>query len=551
MNYKIQKLKLSNKETILNILLILSAIWMLIGCFPLVCYESDSTNVIAGCEFMSTYFSLPPVLSYCWGIQPLTILSVFFFKKILFFLSCEQIYCGATIILTFLCIYLISLIVNFFTKRNIKIIALSLILFFPESYSILSYPNSAIFAFFFFLLPLYMFLKDKNKLIIILLLGIAPLFRADILMMYPILLLIAYIKKRKISKAVIITTIFAVTTISIYVISNLLLKANPLLKLSQKEDIASEVTKNILLKTTFEMSLTYFQITTFILIILGIYSIIKRKKWFLLSLSVIPVLINYFVYFDHVLYCGKYFLYMLPFIIIIVVEGLYYIKEKKKYLLTLLCLLGIEFFIGTSFSTDSLPWFSTSYSILNNKPKGYNIASINLNNKISIPIGKLKNLKANISIGPGQVIGTADELMLINGHFFSPFYYHLRKSIILKEREKALQYILKNTDTNIIVTAGYGARTMTLQLLLRNGFILKKIYKSSWEFEYPAGYKNKLITVKDAPDGKGDPACIKKISESEKTSFYLCTFYDWTSYYLQNSDINREKITDRFYLIHK
>jgi len=396
-----------------------------------------------------------------------------------------------------------------------------------------------------------MFLKDKNKLIIILLLGIAPLFRADILMMYPILLLIAYIKKRKISKAVIITTIFAVTTISIYVISNLLLKANPLLKLSQKEDIASEVTKNILLKTTFEMSLTYFQITTFILIILGIYSIIKRKKWFLLSLSVIPVLINYFVYFDHVLYCGKYFLYMLPFIIIIVVEGLYYIKEKKKYLLTLLCLLGIEFFIGTSFSTDSLPWFSTSYSILNNKPKGYNIASINLNNKISIPIGKLKNLKANISIGPGQVIGTADELMLINGHFFSPFYYHLRKSIILKEREKALQYILKNTDTNIIVTAGYGARTMTLQLLLRNGFILKKIYKSSWEFEYPAGYKNKLITVKDAPDGKGDPACIKKISESEKTSFYLCTFYDWTSYYLQNSDINREKITDRFYLIHK
>ena len=76
------------------IMLILFILWMCLGIFPLICYETDSQEVILGCDIMySKGWQLPPIYSYEYRMQPLTIIMIVALKYVFSFLTCEQIYC--------------------------------------------------------------------------------------------------------------------------------------------------------------------------------------------------------------------------------------------------------------------------------------------------------------------------------------------------------------------------------------------------------------------------------------------------------------------------
>jgi len=172
------------------IVLVLFFIWICIGIFPLTCYESDSMHVIAGCNIMYNQgLTFPPVYSYLYEMQPLVTYTVVGFKYIFPFLTCEQIYCLLSAICGALFIVeSVNFVYRITSFRKIFIL-LSLFLI-PESFAISMYPNSAIFAAVFFVCALNRLLDGKFYVAMVLMV-IAPLYRIDILIVYPVVFFIS------------------------------------------------------------------------------------------------------------------------------------------------------------------------------------------------------------------------------------------------------------------------------------------------------------------------------------------------------------------------
>lgn len=52
-----------NSKSVYYSALSLMIVWMLVGVFPLICYESDSMHVIAGCNTIANQDFITPPLS--------------------------------------------------------------------------------------------------------------------------------------------------------------------------------------------------------------------------------------------------------------------------------------------------------------------------------------------------------------------------------------------------------------------------------------------------------------------------------------------------------
>ena len=82
------------KKNPYSVLLTLFVLWMCIGIFPLRCYEFDGQEITLGCDVMYREgWSLPPVYSYEYRMQPLMTVLLVALKHVLPFFTCEQIYC--------------------------------------------------------------------------------------------------------------------------------------------------------------------------------------------------------------------------------------------------------------------------------------------------------------------------------------------------------------------------------------------------------------------------------------------------------------------------
>ena len=120
--------------------------WVCWGVFPLVGYETDSQELILGCDIMyAEGWQLPPSYSYEYRMHPLTIVSVVALRHLVPMLTCEQIYCLLSAFSAFL--FLAGCIA--FARRitasgRVKILVAAMLL--PEMYAIAMYPNSAVHA---------------------------------------------------------------------------------------------------------------------------------------------------------------------------------------------------------------------------------------------------------------------------------------------------------------------------------------------------------------------------------------------------------------------
>ena len=147
-------------------------------------------HVIAGCNIMYNQgLTFPPVYSYLYEMQPLVTYTVVGFKYIFPFLTCEQIYC----LLSAICgaLFIVES-VNFVYRITFfrKIFILLSLFLIPESFAISMYPNSAIFAAVFFVCALNRLLDGKFYVAMVLMV-IAPLYRIDILIVYPVVFFIS------------------------------------------------------------------------------------------------------------------------------------------------------------------------------------------------------------------------------------------------------------------------------------------------------------------------------------------------------------------------
>ena len=177
------------------ILLALFVIWVLVGVFPLQCYETDGQVITFGCDV--TYregWSLPPLYTYEYRQQPLITILITALKHVLPFFTCEQIYYVFTVLCSFAfligCVEFGQRIVK--TSRTKLLIAAMLL---PEMYAIAMYSNSAIPAAALMIWALILTMKQKHWQSV-LLLCLATWFRVDIVTVYPVILPLLYFNGR-------------------------------------------------------------------------------------------------------------------------------------------------------------------------------------------------------------------------------------------------------------------------------------------------------------------------------------------------------------------
>lgn len=160
-------------------------LWALVGVFPLSYYETDSMHIIAGCNnYLSGEGDLtPPSYSYEYDMQPIVTVIIVGIKKIFELLTCEQIYCLITSICALFFAWGSLKLIAKITGYKKEIILLTMFLL-PETYACAYYPNSTTLSAAFYIWGLLYF-ANKKWVLSGILLCLVPLFRVDVLIIYP------------------------------------------------------------------------------------------------------------------------------------------------------------------------------------------------------------------------------------------------------------------------------------------------------------------------------------------------------------------------------
>lgn len=179
--------KTCRSTLLFRVLLLLYVLWQIPGIFPLCSFESDALSISAGCEY--TYINgwgTIGTVGYGYWMQPLTYMLIVAIKHILPQFDCETIYAG----ISALCALSLQLVLIVFASRMLRPerkwllpVALWLI---PESYALATYPNSTSIAGLCFVAAM-VFVAFRHRIPALILLVVAPMFRLDVVMIYPTL----------------------------------------------------------------------------------------------------------------------------------------------------------------------------------------------------------------------------------------------------------------------------------------------------------------------------------------------------------------------------
>lgn len=528
------------KDTVLNTLIVLMIGWMFVGFFPIVNIEGDSAFYIAGCERLYQYgFTTPPDYIYEWDMQPLMAYLIVGIRSVVSFLNCEQIYCTITFILSTLYLFIASLFISKVTtlKWQYSFILLFLL---PESYAISYYPNTAIPASLFAIMAFYSLLHNTKHAdwIALALLIVAPLFRVDILIVYPVVFPIFLTKYNSI-KSLIYSVSYAILIVGILSILFPLLGADPLQTLNTfmgLNEHNAQFTNGI--ESFLKINIAFFSVASVILLALGTYYCINQKKYLLLFLTYLPCVILYYIYFPFRGYATKHLQYILPFLGVLIAMSIINIQNYRKVhtFCIVLFIVLIQGFIGVSYRPASMPWISKEYAIMKPTPQ-----------LLSFDIGE-SNHAATIGIGAGQVIPTADEQILVTGHFFHPFYWRQKKLNAKIERDKIETIISEIKSDTIHIFTTQASDWKLSQNLHTSGFKLsfndkQKIFKSN--------DNDKVIIVHYN-------SSIERNSNSFNDAFrnikprplYVVVDWDWQKYFLLENKTDAVPLTTTFGVVY-
>jgi len=530
--YHIQK----NATLILRAFIFLTLIWLSIGYFPILNIEGDSALFSAGCERLSQgKLSLPPVYFYEWDMQPLVGFIVVSAKHLFPHFTCEQIYYVFTILCSLIYFFVAALFVSKLTKIRWEYCFFILLLF-PESYSIGYYSNTTIFASLVSLLAFLIILKKPLNPISMLLLGIAPLLRVDVLAIYPVILLLFW-RHLDLKKSLYYSVFYAIGVLVICSIGFWLLKANPLATLNEYNELLDHQSPSIDFKSFIMINAAFYLISMLILIFIGTSNLYKSKQYKLLFLCLLPIIILYIIYRDFSGAATKHIQYLLPFVSILVVYGLMVLKRQivgKKYVTSFIILVLIigQGFIGVRVFPNSKPWLTKIYSAQYPQPK---IATL-----FSHSVKKVG--KVEVVIGAGQIVSTADEYMLLSGNFFAPSYWYKLKKNELYERRILEKIITENKSDTLYFMTTQASDWSLSQHLHGIGFgiqgatadNLKGAFSSN--FHFVRGSKTIIVNC----------AFLDRTTESFNNAFntiknrplYFMAMWDWQLY------LANEKQTD-------
>lgn len=515
-----------NKILILRILILIILVWISIGFFPVLNIEGDGALFSAGCERLyANGFRLPPDYFYQWDMQPLVGILVVAVKFILPVLSCEIIYNILTILFSLTYLFIAAL----FISRIIKIrweYCFFIILLFPESYSISYYSNTTIFASVFVLLGFLFILKKPLNYYSIVFLIFAPLFRVDVLAIYPVIFFI-FLKDFNLKNSVLFTAFYALSVIIFISLVFFLLKANPINTLKHYQLLVDVNEPSFNFESFFKINATFYTIGLIILIVIGFIYLLVSRNYKLLFVILLPIVTFYYLYNDFTGIATKHLQYIIPFIGLSVAAALLRFQEltlqrKRIFAVFIFVVFLVQSFIGVRFYPNSKPWISKEYAQLFPQPTCMELYS-----------HQTKGGKLMFVIGAGQIIPTADELMLLSGNFFAPFFWHNIKKNELKDRNIIAKLCSGEKDSLYFMTTQSSDWIMSQELhglgfKINDIKVKKNSNKITSEYCFEKGRKRVLVTRIDV-DRKND-SFNNAIRYIPHRPLYVYARWDWQLY---------------------
>ena len=395
---------LKNKA-IVWFVLFLPVVFMALGGFPLMSYESDADHMIAGTELSySSGWTINPVLSYEYNMQPLTHHFIVALRYICPFLSTEVIYCLLSIVAAILfyagCVALLRVL---FKNIHLAWFAIALFLI-PELVAIATYPNSAILAAVCWIWGTVLLSKDRAWGVM--LLCVAPLFRVDVLIVYPSVPFLFYYQQRGLRAAISRTAIIAAIVAIVVALSYFLLQANVFAKI----DGYNEWNKRTPFISVLLSIYSFYSLVYFILLPIGITLMIKKREYAMLLFTLIPICLLHYFYIS-MGNAPKRYLYLVPFVAIFGVYALRWIfsQERKAVIrYSFIVILFLQLFVSVRVDVPGKPWLNEPTSPLKLGPV------------VPLYHGTSRNL--TVGLGAGQVLPTADEIMVATGNAAYPLY---------------------------------------------------------------------------------------------------------------------------------
>lgn len=485
-------------------LLVSFCIWIGIGLFPLITYESDAMHIIAGANLLcENGFSLPPVYCYRYDMQPLSVIMIAGMHKVIPWLTCEQWYCLLTAIAAYIVIFLSIRFVQKLTGSSNVIVLLTLV-FFPESYAIAMYPNTSIFALAFFLLAMNLILEGRN-LLPLLLMCIAPLMREEIIAVYPVVLFLFLWRKDSFKRSILLSAIYAIVVVGVCLSIYWMLNAMP----TGTMDTYQYIQPRLVEKVKFTIY-TFYTIVNFILIPIGIWICARKQQWLLLLISLVPMALVHYIYRY---YAGatKHWLYLLPFVMVLAVYGWQFIidlcKRYRAIGITVILLFAVYLTVSVKIDVKDYPWYDNPESVANCQPsvtlKSFDVAGHQL----------------RLGFGAGQLIPTTDEYMLLTGGIVYPFYIHNYKCRVRKELEDAVA-VIKDYDSFNLAMFSWGDNWYLPNYLMTHGWkairIENRTDKDLFGFKFSKGQKTIYAYQDDEIDHFGFSAMEERLSRWSK-----------------------------------
>ena len=450
------------------ILLALFVIWVLVGVFPLQCYETDGQVITFGCDV--TYregWSLPPLYTYEYRQQPLITILITALKHVLPFFTCEQIYYVFTVLCSFAfligCVEFGQRIVK--TSRTKLLIAAMLL---PEMYAIAMYSNSAIPAAALMIWALILTMKQKHWQSV-LLLCLATWFRVDIVTVYPVILPLLYFNGRSFKQSFWLAAAYALAIIVISLSGFWLMNAQVLGTVGLYEKWNNIVTP----MQRFFAIFGYYSLTYFILLPLGIFAITRSKRWKELFVVLLPIVVLHIVMAEFG-NASKHFLYDAPFAIIAGVRALQWLEDvlSRRCFLKWACII-----LAILLMTVSVRQQRRDVTWLQANP----LNSIG----IALPLTSIEigGREVSLALGAGPQIFTGDEMMLATGHFFYSWYIHSIKAV-LKDWRIQQKAVLDTIPTSNILTFEYGASAPSAMEYMTEHYRFCYEKEKPWRYEF-------------------------------------------------------------------
>ena len=450
------------------VLMALFLLWMSFGIFPLQCYETDGQEVILGCDVMYREgWSLPPVYSYEYRMQPLTTILVVALKHVLPFLTCEQIYCFNTVVASLFFLFGCISFVQHITKAPKTLILVAAMLL-PEMYAIAMYPNTAIPAVACFVWALIMLSRGRYWLTG-LLLCVAVLFRLDVVIVFPAVFPLLIFEGKSFKQAISLSALFGVVVVVVCLFFFWLLGADALKTFDAYEEWNGLITSG----ERIVAIVGFYSLAYFLQLPVGVVVIIARRYWKELFLVLLPIVLLHSV-FSSFGNASKHFLYNAPFVIIAGVRALSWLMGllRNRPVLKWVALAGVLLYTTVSVRKCNLtmPWLTE--------------------NPLS-KVGMLTTLYEtergetgySVGIGAGFQLVTNDENMLLTGHLFYPWYIQAIKQIT-GDWHRQQTAVLDKAPTSNILTLEYGASAPIASDYLTEDYRFRQLEKMPSTYRY-------------------------------------------------------------------